>query len=113
MLTAVGIYGVLAYLLSKRTHEVGIRMALGAQPRDVLFLALKQGMAPVLIGVVLGLAGAAAAMRLMASLLFGVTPSDPLTFAAVAAILSVVALAACYFPARRATRIDPVVALRQ
>jgi putative ABC transport system permease protein len=113
VLTAVGIYGVLAYLLSKRTHEVGIRMALGAQPRDVLFLALKQGMAPVLIGVVLGLAGAAAAMRLMASLLFGVTPSDPLTFAAVAAILSVVALAACYFPARRATRIDPVVALRQ
>ena len=113
VLSAVGIYGVLAYLLSQRTHEVGIRMALGAQPRDVLFLALKQGMAPVLIGVAIGLAGAAAAMRLLASLLFGVTPSDPVTFAAVAAILSAVALAACYIPARRATRIDPVVALRQ
>ncbi len=113
ILSAVGIYGVLAYLLSQRTHEVGIRMALGAQPRDVLFLALKQGMTPVLIGVAFGLAGAFAAMRLMASMLFGVTPSDPFTFVAVAVILSAVALLACYIPARRATRIDPVVALRQ
>jgi putative ABC transport system permease protein len=113
VLTAVGIYGVLAYLLTKRTHEIGIRIALGAAPGHVMLLALKQGMTPVLIGVACGLAGAAAAMRLIASLLFGVTPSDPLTFAGVALILSAVALAACYVPVRRAMRIDPVAALRQ
>lgn len=112
VLTAVGIYGVLAFLLGERTHEVGIRMALGAAPSQVLAMALKQGMAPVLLGAVIGLAGAAATTRLMASLLFGVTPTDPATFAAVIGILAAVAFAACYIPALRATRIDPLTALR-
>jgi putative ABC transport system permease protein len=112
VLSGIGIYAVLAYLLSQRTHEVGIRMALGAAPRQVLLLALRQGMAPVLVGALLGLGGAAAATRLMSTLLFGITPGDPITFAAVVAILAVVALFACYIPARRAARVDPMVALR-
>jgi putative ABC transport system permease protein len=112
ILSAVGVYGVLAYLLSQRTHEIGIRIALGAERRDVVFLALRQGMTPVGIGVCIGLAGAAALMRLISSLLFGVTPSDPLSIAAVIAILSLVAFAACYIPTRRVTRIHPTEALR-
>jgi predicted permease len=112
VLSAVGIYGVMAYGVARRTHEVGIRMALGAQPRDVLRLVARRGLALTLAGIGIGLAAAVALTRLMSSLLFGVTPTDAVTFAAVAALLAAVALLASYLPARRATRVDPLVALR-
>ena len=112
VMAAVGIYGVLAYAVSRRTQEIGIRMALGAQTRDVLRLIGREGFVLVLIGIAIGLAGALALTRLMSSLLFGVSPTDATTFAAVPAVLAVVALAACYLPARRAARVDPTVALR-
>jgi predicted permease len=112
ILAGVGVYGVISYVVTGRTHEIGIRMALGAQNADVLGLFLKQGMALVLLGLVLGLFGAFALSRVMTSLLFGVTASDPMTFAGVSLLLSLIALLACYFPARRATRIDPLAALR-
>jgi len=112
LLAAVGIYGVLAYAVSRRTQEIGIRMALGAQTRDILRLVGTEGLRLVVIGIAIGLAGAMALTRLMASLLFGVSATDGLTFAAVPAVLAAVALAACYLPARRATRIEPTVALR-
>ena len=112
LLSAIGIYGVMSYAVSKRTREIGVRMALGADPRSVLRLVVGQGMAVAFAGAGLGLVGAFLLTRLMASLLYGVRPGDPLTFAAVAAALLLVALAASWIPARRAARIDPMQALR-
>jgi predicted permease len=113
LLAAVGIYGVMAYSFSQRTHEVGIRIALGAQRTDILRMALSEGMRVVAIGLATGLAGAAIMTRVFSSMLFGVAPSDPVSFAAAAAILAAVALMACYIPAQRATQVDPLTALRE
>jgi len=112
-LAAVGTYGVLSYLVTERQREIGIRMALGANRTNVLSLVLRQGLATTVIGLVIGVAGAVGLTRLATSLLFEVKPTDPLTFGAVAGVITLVALAACVVPARRATKVDPIVALRE
>ena len=112
LLATIGVYGVMSYAVAKRTQEMGIRMALGAGSKQVVSMVLRQGMATVAIALVLGLAGAFAATRLLETQLFGVTPTDPLTFVTVPLALAAIALVACYLPARRASRVDPLIALR-
>jgi len=112
LLASIGLYGVLAYAVTQRTREIGIRIALGAPTRQVLRLILHQGMRWVLAGIVAGLAGALALTRFLSSLLFGVSALDPATFAGVTLLLGLVALLACWLPARRAAKVDPMEALR-
>jgi ABC-type antimicrobial peptide transport system permease subunit len=112
LLGTVGLYGVIAYSVSQRTREIGIRMVHGAQRSDVMRLVLGEGILVIMIGLAIGLVGSVALTRFLSSLLSGVNPTDPPTFAGVSALLALVALAACFVPARKATRIDPMLALR-
>ena len=111
-LASIGIYGVMSFSISRRTHEFGVRMALGAQTVDVITLVLREGMILTMIGVAVGLAASLALTRLLSSLLFGVTATDPVTFVVISLVLAGVALTACFVPARRATKVDPMIALR-
>jgi putative ABC transport system permease protein len=112
LLAVVGVFGVINYSVAQRTHEIGVRIALGAGRRDIFKLVVGHGMALALVGVGIGLGGALALTRLIAGLLYGVSPNDPWTFVAVSLLLAGVALLACYLPARRAMKVDPMVALR-
>jgi putative ABC transport system permease protein len=112
ILAAIGLYGVTAYSVSQRAHEIGVRMSLGAQRRDVFKLIAQQGLRLTLIGVAIGLAGAFALTRAMRTLLFEVSAADPVTFAVIPLLIAAVALFACWIPARRATKVDPIIALR-
>jgi putative ABC transport system permease protein len=117
-LASIGLFGVLAYAVSQRAHEIGIRMALGASQNDVMKMVIRQGMALAVIGIALGLGGAYVLTEYLESWmqlskkLYGIKPNDPLTYGVMAALLTVVALIACYLPARRATKVDPMIALR-
>jgi putative ABC transport system permease protein len=112
MLASAGLYGVMSSVVGRRTHEIGVRVALGAQHRDVLRLVLKQGLKLTAIGIVVGLVVAGAGTRVLSSLLYEISTIDPLTFIVVPLLLAIVAFLACYVPARRATKVDPMVALR-
>ena len=112
VLSAVGIYGVTAYVVAQRTREMGIRMAMGAQTGDLLKLVMRHGGKLAAVGVAFGIAAALGMMRLMSSMLYGVSAADPLTFAGVTLLLIAIVLLACYIPAKRATRVDPMIALR-
>ncbi|HEV2132038.1 MAG TPA: FtsX-like permease family protein, partial [Longimicrobiaceae bacterium] len=111
-LAAIGIYGLISYTVAQRTGEIGVRLALGARPSDVLLLMVRQGMKPALAGIVVGVVGAWAATRVIRSLLYDVSATDPITYVGVVLFLGAVALLAAYLPARRATRVDPMIALR-
>jgi putative ABC transport system permease protein len=112
ILAAVGVYGVNSYYVTQRRHEIGVRMALGAQPRDVLRMVLGQGMLLSVVGLVVGITGTYLLVPVMSSLLWGVSTTDPITFVGISMLLIIVALIACYLPARRATKVDPMIALR-